>query len=175
LVASWSARIGRWITALRESVGRLTSTMGRPGEIIEALKKLLRDDRGSIGGDPVKHSPEPGSTGAVAAQGRAFTAADLTVVTDHLSKLDPFGANDAMLQRIGSALENGSPLTEAQTNFMRHELRETELMNAGMSYEDAHAAALETHPPGRNYDPDLIDEYPEFGPWWRKMNGLGPR
>ncbi len=175
LVASWSARIGRWITALRDSVGRLTSMMGRLGEIIEALKKLLRDDRGSISSDPMKHSPEPETNGATAAQRREFTGADLTVVTDHLSKLDPFGANDAMLQRIGSALESGSPLTEAQTNFMRHELRESELMNSGMSYEDAHAAALETHPPGRNYDPDLIDQYPEFGPWWRKMNGLGPR
>jgi hypothetical protein len=61
LVASWSARIGRWMTALRDSVGRLTSTMSRLGEIIEALKKLLRDDRGSIGGgDPIRppgHEP----------------------------------------------------------------------------------------------------------------------
>lgn len=54
LVASWSARIGRWITALRDSVGRLTSAMGRLGEIVEALKKLLRDDRGSIGPGPIK-------------------------------------------------------------------------------------------------------------------------
>ena len=54
LVASWSARIGRWMTALRDSVGPLTSAMDRLGQIIEALKKLLRDDRGSIGGDPIK-------------------------------------------------------------------------------------------------------------------------
>jgi hypothetical protein len=48
LVASWSARIGRWITALRVSVGRLTTAMRRLGEVIDALKKLLRDDRGSV-------------------------------------------------------------------------------------------------------------------------------
>ncbi|MEV6335909.1 hypothetical protein AB0M12_14480 [Nocardia vinacea] len=43
------------------------------------------------------------------------------------------------------------------------------------SAQDAHEQALQTHPPGRNYDPDVIDKYPEFGPWWRKMNGLPPR
>ncbi len=44
-----------------------------------------------------------------------------------------------------------------------------------MGYEEAHAEALQTHPPGKNYDPDVIDQEPLFGPWWRKMNGLGPR
>jgi hypothetical protein len=44
-----------------------------------------------------------------------------------------------------------------------------------MGYDDAHAEALKTHPPGKNYDPDAIDLEPLFGPWWRKMNGLGPR
>ena len=33
--------------------------MGRLGEIIEALKKLLRDDRGSIGGDPTRPPKAP--------------------------------------------------------------------------------------------------------------------
>lgn len=83
LVASWSARIGRWITALRDSVGRLTSTMGRLGEIIEALKKLLRDDRGSIGsnptraprtpsGDLVKTVTDSGGSRSVTSSGKTF-------------------------------------------------------------------------------------------------------
>ncbi|WP_322763074.1 hypothetical protein [Frankia sp. Cr2] len=89
--------------------------------------------------------------------------------------LDPFAANDVMLQRIGQAIENGQPLSEGQATFMRHELTEADLMDQGMPYEQAHDRALTMHPPGRNYDPDVIDQFPEFGPWWRNMNGLGPR
>lgn len=80
-----------------------------------------------------------------------------------------------MLARIGQALAEGRPLTDGQVNFMRHELTEAELMSQGMPYEDAHETALQTHPPGRNYDPDVIDQFEEFGPWWRRMNGLEPR
>ncbi|MBH0777306.1 hypothetical protein [Nocardia bovistercoris] len=58
---------------------------------------------------------------------------------------------------------------------MKHELTDAGLMEKGMPYEQAHEKALETHPPGKNYDPDVIDKYPEFGPWWRKQNGLPPR
>ncbi len=67
LVASWSARIGRWMTALGDSVGRLTSMMSRLGEIIEALKKLLRDEHTTGGGDPISpkgHDPAPRSNSA---------------------------------------------------------------------------------------------------------------
>jgi hypothetical protein len=60
LVAAWSTRIGRWLTALRDSLGRLSSLMNRLGEIMDQLKALLRDDRGSIGGDP-RRPPTVGS------------------------------------------------------------------------------------------------------------------
>ena len=104
-----------------------------------------------------------------------FTQGDVDRVTQHLSRLDHFGANDVMLQRISEAIGSGQPLTEGQTNFMLHETTLADLMDGGMSYEDAHEQALGMHPPGRNYDPDVIDQFEEFGPWWRKMNGLGPR
>jgi hypothetical protein len=71
-------------------------------------------------------------------------------VSDHLSRLDHFGANDVMLERISRALAEGRPLTDGQVNFMRHELTEAELMRQGVPDEDAHEAALQTHPPGRN-------------------------
>lgn len=83
LVASWSTRIGRWMTALRDSVGRLTSMLSRLGEIIESLKKLLRDDRGSVGSDPtrvtgtpagdlVKTVTDSGGSRAVTSSGKTF-------------------------------------------------------------------------------------------------------
>ena len=98
-------------------------------------------------------------------------------MTEHLARpeLDPSDANTVMLDRISAALNDGNPLTEGQTNFMTHELTEADLMDQGVGYEEAHAAALETHPPGLNYDPDVIDQFPEFGPWWRAINGLDPR
>jgi hypothetical protein len=85
LVAAWSARIGRWMTALRDSVGRLTSMMSRLGEIIEALKKLLRDDRGSIGGDPTRVTRTPAGdlvkTVTHSGGSRAVTSSGKTFVT----------------------------------------------------------------------------------------------
>lgn len=106
---------------------------------------------------------------------RIFTADDLDHVRRHLRTLDPSDANVVMLGRIHDAITAGGSLTAAQKNFMRHELTEEYLMGTGMSYTDAHAEALKTHPPGQNFDVDVIDSHPEFGPWWRKHNGLGPR
>jgi hypothetical protein len=98
-------------------------------------------------------------------------------VTEHLKRppLFPLAANDVMLDRIGRALNEGLPLTERQINFMRHELIEAELMDRGMSYDEAHSEALKSHPPGQNYDLDVIDKDTSFGSWWRRVNGLGPR
>jgi hypothetical protein len=105
----------------------------------------------------------------------AFSNSDVDLVEQHLSTLDPSSANDEMIARIRASIANGGPLTASQQNFMMHETTEANLMAQGMSYEDAHQAALATHPPGQNYDVDIIDKDPSFGPWWRKQNGLPPR
>jgi hypothetical protein len=126
---------------------------------------------------------EPDSEGGLPGEGgtpdvpTSFAPVDVSRVRQHLSRpdLDPFEPNDIMLDRIGKALAEGKPLSEAQTNFMRHETVEAELMDGGMGYIEAHAEALKTHPPGKNYDLDVIDQSTAFGTWWRKMNGLGPR
>lgn len=103
-----------------------------------------------------------------------FTAVDIDNVAAHLSRMDPFEPNDAMISRIRDAISQGAPLSDTQVNFMRHELTENGLMKQGMDYEAAHAEALMTHPPGKNYDLDLIQENPLFGRWWKQMNGLLP-
>jgi RHS repeat-associated protein len=105
--------------------------------------------------------------------GDAFTPGDIDTVEQHLSTLDPFDANDEMISRIRANMASGTPLSSSQVNFMRHETTEARLMSGGMSYEDAHSAALETHPPGQNYDVDIIKKNPAFGPWWKKQNGIG--
>jgi RHS repeat-associated protein len=104
-----------------------------------------------------------------------YSDADVDLVEQHLSTLDPLSANDEMIARIRAAMANGQPLTASQQNFMTHELTEASLMSQGASYKDAHDAANLTHPPGQNYDVDIIDKDPSFGPWWRRHNGLPPR
>jgi hypothetical protein len=137
--------------------------------------KLIKDGLRKHGDD----EPDGGShaDGGSPDVPTSFAPTDASRVRQHLSRpeLDPFEANNVMLDRIDKALSEGRPLSEAQTNFMRHETVEAKLMDDGMGYDEAHAEALKSHPPGKNYDPDVIDQSPEFGPWWRKMNGLGPR
>jgi hypothetical protein len=77
--------------------------------------------------------------------GPTFTRGDVDRVTEHPSQLDHFGANDVMLQRISDVIGSGQPLTEGQANFMLHETTEADLMDGGMSYEDAHKQALGMH------------------------------
>jgi hypothetical protein len=77
-----------------------------------------------------------------------------------------------MISRIRKNLDDGTPLSDGQNNFMKHELREVDLMDRGMPYEQAHAEALKEHPPGRSYGPDIMSDSPWFGPWWRRMNDL---
>ncbi|WP_410607529.1 putative T7SS-secreted protein [Amycolatopsis sp. lyj-109] len=158
------------------ALGKITGNM-LLGFTAFGAGKLLKERAPGHG----EHEPDsergiPGESGTPDVP-TSFAPTDVSKVKEHLSRpgLDHFGPNDVMLDRIGKALAEGKPLSEAQTNFMRHETLEAKLMDGGMGYEEAHAEALQTHPPGKNYDPDVIDQEPLFGPWWRKMNGLGPR
>ena len=78
-----------------------------------------------------------------------------------------------MLARIRGAAADGRPLTEAEHNFMTHELTEAGLMDRGMGYAEAHELAGQTHPTFANYDPEVIKQFPElFNQNWRKYWGI---
>lgn len=188
-VAATAGRVGTIIarlveaaTTAGESVGNLITKVV---DVAQRLKAVLGTRLARTTAEEVKNLPEDAKTAETLAEDNilvsaesaetSFSTENVATVREHLSKLDHFAANDVMLQRIDQALQDGKPLTDGETNFMRHELAESDLMDQGMSYEDAHELALKTHPPGRNYDPDVINQFEEFGPWWRKMNGLGPR
>jgi hypothetical protein len=179
LVAAWAAKIARWLKALVTSLRELGGASARLAARVDDLKQILERLRrnGRYGGYTGKETG--GGAGPHAAGGDIpgyFTAADLDGVGEHLSHLDHSPANDAMIGRIRERLAAGEELTEGQRNFMRHELTEKSCMDRGMSYEDAHDVALQTHSPGRNYDPDIIDQYAHlFNNWWRKQWGLEPR
>ena len=72
-------------------------------------------------------------------------------------KLDP--PEQAMVNRIQSALENGGNIEGADLGFYQHELAEAPLMQRGVPYPDAHAAAKQQYGVGKDwelYDPDVI-------------------
>ena len=53
LVAAWSARIGRLVAALKNSIARLIPLMRRLGDLIDRLAQLLHDMHGTDG-NPTK-------------------------------------------------------------------------------------------------------------------------
>jgi hypothetical protein len=175
LCASWAARISRWLQGLISSLRRLGELTTR---LEHAIRQLTGTRTGSYGGYTGREGELAASARDRATAGTPpdYRPADVDAVATHLERLDHSPANDAMLSRIRERLAAGEELTEGQLNFMSHETTEKALMDEGLAYEDAHERALETHPPGRNYDPEVIDEYAHlFNNWWRKQWGLDPR
>ncbi len=113
---------------------------------------------------------------AVAAEDGPFTPEHVDTVDQHFSRLDHAPQNDAMINQVREAMEEGRPLSEAEENFMKHETTEAKLMDDGMPYDDAHEIALEQHPLFKNYSPEVIEKYPEyFNNRWREAWGMPPR
>jgi hypothetical protein len=98
---------------------------------------------------------------------------DVAKIERHLSRLDHSPANDAMIDRLRSAATSERSLTQAEQNFVTHELTEAGLMDQGVGYNAAHAAAGQTHPTFANYDPEVIKQFPElFNQNWRNYCGI---
>ncbi|GAB1159754.1 hypothetical protein YWY31_57790 [Paenibacillus illinoisensis] len=99
----------------------------------------------------------------------------LDIVKNHLSTFDDYAPNQAMIQRIENALQNGKPLTGADASFYMHEVSEFTKMGKGMSYDAAHASAIQKYEvsPFSVYHPDVITSMPgEFNSSWFKFWGL---
>jgi hypothetical protein len=179
LVASWAAQIARWLKGLLASLRRLEPIVRRLGGLIDALKKILNRLRGKgrYGGYTGKEGDDLARADDIPVTvPEHFTVSDVDGVADHLARLDHSPANDVMISRVREKLASGEPLTEGEQNFMKHEMVEKSLMDRGMSYDEAHKIALTTHPPGKNYAPEVIDEFAHlFNNWWRKQWGLDPR
>jgi hypothetical protein len=99
----------------------------------------------------------------------------LAQVEGHLAQFGEYGPNEAMLERLGTALSEGQPISGADAAFYTHELTESSLMQQGMSYEAAHAAALEQYgiSPYAVYAREVVAQFPElFNDAWRAFWGL---
>ena len=174
LCASWAAKIARWLRAPLASLRRLGDMTA---QLARDIRTMHQPERGRYGGHTGDEERRAGSSESPPAlPARQYDLADLDAVSRHLDRLDHSPANDMMLSRIRERLAAGEELTEGQRNFLNHETTEKALMDAGMSYEEAHEHALTTHPPGKNYDPEVIDRYAHlFNNWWRRQWGLEPR
>ncbi|WP_328460090.1 hypothetical protein [Streptomyces sp. NBC_00448] len=123
---------------------------------------------------PIPETPTPADPPAAG----GYTLEHVSRVVRHLARpeLDRFAPNDAMVAGIRQALTTGRPLSEGEVNFLRHQLTEAALMDAGQAPEDAYEAALRTHPAARNYTPEVIGRFPElFNNAWRRAWGMDPR
>lgn len=109
-----------------------------------------------------------------------YSSDNIDAITEHLSRpeldaLDPDYApyNPAMINRQ-IAIRNGEiEGTVYDQNWMRHELVEKSLMDQGMSYAEAHAAANKALGVEGDWDlwpTEIIEEFPDWliGPAWVK-------
>lgn len=78
--------------------------------------------------------------------------------------------NTAMIERIEKAIKSGKKLSGADASYYMHEIKESTLMAKGMSYKQAHKAALETYKVSAFsvYHPEVILKDPSSWskPWF---------
>ncbi len=109
---------------------------------------------------------------AEADQGIRITSKGMDIVKNHLARFE-FAANDAMVGRLESAI--GRRVTGADANFYLHEVSEATMMGRGLSYEAAHAGALQKYgvSPFSLYHPNVIKEFPKlFNSGWLAYWGI---
>ncbi len=88
----------------------------------------------------------------------------LSLVKNHISQFGDIPENQAMINRIESALKNGQPITGADASFYMHEAAEATMMQKGISYEVAHEAILQKYnvSPYSVYHPEVIQQFSEW-------------
>lgn len=105
----------------------------------------------------------------------AVTPKGLDLVRTHLAQFGDFPQNAAMLKRLENAMSVDQKVTGADAIFYTHEAAEATMMSRGMSYEAAHAAALEKYgvSPYSVYHAEVISEFRNyFNPNWNAFWSL---
>ncbi|MEC4984030.1 MAG: hypothetical protein SAJ37_18905 [Oscillatoria sp. PMC 1068.18] len=107
------------------------------------------------------------------------SAEKLRILEEHLSKFEEFPGefpeNVAMLDRLRNALATGEEIFGADLSFYYHELKEAEFMASGLSYYEAHQAALNFYQVSNFslYHPEIIKTFPErFNQSWFSAWGI---
>jgi hypothetical protein len=86
----------------------------------------------------------------------------LDLVRNHLAQFGEDEPNNAMMERLQKAFDAGQKVTGANANFYLHEASEATMMQQGLSYDAAHAAALQKYGVSNFslYAPEVIKMYP---------------
>ncbi|HEX8475600.1 MAG TPA: hypothetical protein VF666_16345 [Pyrinomonadaceae bacterium] len=106
-----------------------------------------------------------------------LTNENINIIEQHLnSRFGNIPYNTAMINRLRAALASGCGCIDGpDANFYFHELYENSLMNGGMSYAQAHAAALANYGVTEYdlYHPQVIQAFPQyFNDSWFDYYGL---
>lgn len=72
----------------------------------------------------------------------AITGRNISKVTEHLKQFGHSAENEIMLDRLNKINRGELEATEIDMNFLKHELREQELMKSGKTYDEAHYDVL---------------------------------
>lgn len=115
--------------------------------------------------------------GLVAGRSLKVTERGIGIVERHLAQFGEFGPNAAMIERLKLAIKNSERITGADASFYLHELNEATRMARGMTYEEAHQAALNLYgvSPYSVYHPEVISQFPEwFNANWFRFWGMIP-
>jgi len=116
-----------------------------------------------------------GGLGIFATREVTVTPKGLDLVRSHLIQFGDVPANAAMVQRLEGAMASGQRVSGADAIFYTHEAAEATMMARGMSYDAAHATALEKYnvSPFSVYHPDVIQSMPEqFNSNWYRFWGI---
>ncbi|MFJ2707811.1 PrsW family glutamic-type intramembrane protease [Streptomyces sp. NPDC087428] len=161
------AVVGGGVLALDAAAASAAANLGIAGILLMGVGASgtgPEEGGGSSRGDPPGHEGRP-----------SYTEQDIDAVEHHLTSRfgDPWPPNEAMIERVREAVRSGRPLTEGEENFMAHEMTESRLMDTGMPYDEAHELALRQHPSMKNYDPEVIKQFPEwFNKNWFRAWGI---
>lgn len=100
----------------------------------------------------------------------------LEMIKQHLTdNFYDYYPNEMMIKRLELALNHHQSISGADASFYFHELKESELMKQGLTYNEAHEKALEYYEvsPFSVYHPDVIRACPdEFNKNWERAWGI---
>jgi hypothetical protein len=99
----------------------------------------------------------------------------LGIVKNHLAQFGHVEQNVMMMDRLRTAMANGSRISGADASFYMHELAEATKIGKGLPYDAAHASALGKYgvSPYSVYHPSVIEALPDwFDNAWRAFWGI---
>jgi RHS repeat-associated protein len=166
--------LGGAVNAVGQGIGKVSDFLNTAPGVGLVVGMAMFAETG--GGDETPAVAEA-AEGLEAAASKAITATEqgIAKIEDHLSQFGEWGPNTAMIGRLKDAVANGGRLSGADANFYLHELAESTMMEAGQSYEAAHAAALLEygHSPYSLYAPDVVNAFTHlFNANWRNFWGI---